>query len=94
MTLLTILGTGETSKKLVEAVRHSLHSTGGQTKAHFLLDYCRGNRNVEGQSSCTMLQPLLQDYAVIYTTIALFKHFSDRVSPSDLPTSLKQFTPF
>ena len=69
------LGTGDTSKSLVEAVQKSLHSTGGQTRTHFLLDYCRGNRNVEGQSSCTMLQPLLQGYAVIY--YCTFKHISE-----------------
>lgn len=59
------LGTGDKAKSLVDSVRKSLQSTGGRTRTIFLLDYCRGNRNVEGKSSCSMLQPLLQEYKVI-----------------------------
>lgn len=58
------LGTGDKANSLVDCVRKSLESTGGHTRTIFLLDYCRGNRLVDGKSSCSMLQPLLSSYPV------------------------------
>ncbi len=52
------LGTGEKEKRLVEAIRTNLNR-GGRLKVNILLDYCRGTRDVRGESSCTMLQGLV-----------------------------------
>ena len=58
------LGTGSKEQALVESVQKSLEKTNGSVKVRFLLDYCRGTRNVEGQSSCTKLLPLVEKYKV------------------------------
>lgn len=56
------LGTGEKEKQLVQSVRESLVRTRGQTRVTILLDFCRGNRMVKGENSCTMLKPLIDDF--------------------------------
>ena len=58
------LGTGEKEKTLIENVRKSLDANDRAVKVRFLLDYCRGTRDVKGESSCTMLLPLIQQYQV------------------------------
>ena len=58
------LGTGSKEQALVESVQKSLEKTNGGVKVRFLLDYCRGTRDVKGQSSCTKLLPLVEKYKV------------------------------
>ena len=58
------LGTGSKEQVLVNSIEKSLEATNGEVKVRFLLDYCRGTRNVQGQSSCTMLLPLVKQYKV------------------------------
>ena len=58
------LGTGSKEKMLVDSVQKSLEQTKGKVKVRFLLDYSRGTRDVKGQSSCTMLLPLVEQYQV------------------------------
>jgi hypothetical protein len=65
------LGTGEKAQILVDSVLKSLKSSPlSPPRTTFLLDYCRGNRIVEGKSSCTLLQPIINDYQVCNTPIA------------------------
>ena len=52
------LGTGTREQNLVAAIRKNLESRSG-VNVKILLDFCRGNRVTQGQSSCTMLQKLL-----------------------------------
>lgn len=56
------LGTGDKADTFVKAMEKSLGQNKGQMKVNVLLDYCRGNRNVNGKSSCSMLQHLVNDY--------------------------------
>ena len=58
------LGTGSKEQALVESVQKSLEKTNGGVKVRFLLDYCRGTRDVKEQSSCTKLLPLVEKYKV------------------------------
>ncbi len=58
------LGTGDKAQHLVDCVKSSLQSSKGQTRITVLLDHCRGNRVVDGKSSCTMLLPLVQGFPV------------------------------
>ena len=57
------LGTGEQAQNLVQCVEQSLKKS--KTRTLFLLDFCRGNRQMGGgKSSVSMLRPLLQDFEV------------------------------
>jgi len=58
------LGTGIKEQALVDCVHKSLENTNGGIKVKFLLDYCRGTRDVKGESSCTALLPLVEKYKV------------------------------
>ena len=55
------LGTGEREKRLVRAIDENLTEN---LKVKILLDYCRGTRVVDGESSCTVLGKLLADRKV------------------------------
>ena len=58
------LGTGEREKRLVRAIRDNLTENHLELKVKILLDYCRGTRVVDGESSCTVLGKLLADRKV------------------------------
>ena len=58
------LGTGEREKRLVRAIRQNLTENHPELKVKVLLDYCRGTRVVNGESSCTVLGRLLADKKV------------------------------
>ena len=65
------LGTGVKEQTLVDSVRKSLENTNGDLKVKFLLDYCRGTRDVKGESSCTKLLPLIEKYKVGWDSFAI-----------------------
>ena len=49
---------------LVDSVLKGLEKSEGKLKVKFLLDFSRGTRDVQGQSSCTKLLPLVEKYKV------------------------------
>ena len=63
------LGTGEREKRLVRAIKDNLTENHSELKVKILLDFCRGTRVVNGESSCTVLGKLLGDKKV---TLMLF----------------------
>ena len=58
------LGTGNKEQVLVDSVLKGLEKSDGKLKVKFLLDFSRGTRDVQGQSSCTKLLPLVEKYKV------------------------------
>ena len=58
------LGTGEREKRLIRAIGDNLAESHSDLKVKILLDYCRGTRVVNGESSCTVLGRLLADKKV------------------------------
>ena len=58
------LGTGEREKRLVRAISENLTENHPELKVKILLDYCRGTRVVNGESSCTVLGKLLANKKV------------------------------
>ena len=58
------LGTGEREKRLVRAIKDNLTENHSELKVKILLDFCRGTRIVNGESSCTVLGKLLADKKV------------------------------
>ena len=68
------LGTGPLETQLVAAIQRRCEQQ-PQLKVHVLLDYYRGTRDVHGQSSLTLLQPLLALNTPTQqrTTVSLFR---------------------
>ncbi len=58
------LGTGDKSENLVNVVKKRLHEKNGDVQLRVVLDHSRGTRLSSGQTSCSMLLPLVQDYKV------------------------------
>ena len=58
------LGTGEREKGLVRAIGKNLAQNPSELKVKILLDFCRGTRVVNGESSCSLLGSLLANKKV------------------------------
>jgi CDP-diacylglycerol--glycerol-3-phosphate 3-phosphatidyltransferase len=61
------LGTGDTERALVDAVAKRAEEK--PLRVRVMLDFCRGTRaDDQGQSSCSLLQKLIEGDAVLYLT--------------------------
>lgn len=71
ITLSTLyLGTGEKERQLVSNIQQGLEERPG-LRVKVLLDYCRGNRITDGQSSCSLLQGLVDEHQVCGMTTVI-----------------------
>ena len=63
------LGTGEREKGLVRAIGKNLAENPSELKVKILLDFCRGTRVVNGESSCSLLGSLLANKKVTHYVV-------------------------
>ena len=66
------LGTGEREKGLVRAIGENLAENHSELKVKILLDFCRGTRVVNGESSCSLLGSLVANKKVTYSLHSFF----------------------